>query len=343
MEKVLYLSQEDVLACGVLNMAEAIGTVEKALILLEEGNCVQPAKSVLRWGDNPETEQTRGRINFLSAYVGGDIGALGMKWVSSFPKNKEGGVFPRAAALIIMNDPMTGIPIAFMDGTIISAVRTGAISGIGAKYLARADSETVGIIGTGVQSRTQLLALKTVLNGLKEVKAYDLVRKRAEGFSSEMEERLGIPVKVSSTAEGAIRNTDIALVATTSNRPLMKVTWISPGALSIQFSGHECEYGVIKHADKLVCDDWEAIKHRGISTPALMHQQGLLRDNQIHASLGEILAAKQTGRTFKHEHIHFFSVGMGVTDVAVASSVLNRAVRLGLGRELPLWNRPLWT
>ena len=339
---IRYLSQEDILACGILDLSAPIEIVEKAFCLLEAGDCVQPDKTVLRWGETQEDEYARGRINFLSAYVGGDVDALGMKWIASFPKNKVNENLPRASGLILLNDPMTGLPVAMLDAAIISAVRTGAVSGIGAKYLARHDSQKVGIIGSGVQARTQLLAFKAVLSELREVTVFDKDEETAKYFSVEMEERLGIPVKVVSDPEFALRNTDIALVATTAHRPLMKESWVSPGMLTIQFAGHECEYGVIQHADKLVCDHWGAAKHRGISTPAIMHQEGLLSDDRIHASLSQLVTGKKVGRESNEEHIHFFSIGLGITDVAVASWVMSKAISLGLGRELKLWDRPYW-
>ena len=116
--------------------------VAEALCLFETGQCRQPPKVVLRDGDNAACEE-RGRINGLFALIGGSVRAMGMKWIASFPANRERGL-PRASALIILNSPETGLPLAVMDGTLISAMRTGAVTALGLKYLAPRGSRKAG-------------------------------------------------------------------------------------------------------------------------------------------------------------------------------------------------------
>lgn len=258
----VYLDQGDVLEAGVLDMPQAIERIELALSLLESGDCVDPAKSVLRWSEDPAMESVRGRLNFLSAYLGGSIDSVGMKWIGSFPSNRDRGI-PRATALIVLNDPHTGLPIALMEGSVISAVRTGAMTGVAAKYLARPDASSVGIIGTGVQSRTQLLALCAVLDGIVDVRVYNRTRENAIRFVDEMGPRTGKDIAIVESAEEAVRGLDVALVATTAHQPLMLGAWLGPGMLSIQIAGDECDFAVIRRADKIVCDQWETVKHRG--------------------------------------------------------------------------------
>ena len=210
----------------------------RARILYDyKGLCVDPPKSVLRWSEDPNVENTRGRVNFLAAYLVGDIDALGMKWIAGFPMNRSTPDLPRATALIILNDPKTGLPIAVMEGALISAVRTGAVTGIAAKYLARRNTTSVGIIGTGVQSRTQLMALCSALPDIDEVKVFNRTPENAERFVDEMEELIGISITVVGDAESAVRGSDLALVATTAHEPLMRGEWLSPGMTTIQFSG----------------------------------------------------------------------------------------------------------
>ena len=150
----VYLSQEDVRATGI-GMPEVMKSVERVLALHDEGKVNLPSKVILDLG-----ERERGRINAMPAHIGGEIEICGMKWIAGFPPNPVKFGIPRAHALIILNDSWTGVPLAIMDGTYISAMRTGAVSGVGAKYLANPDSEVVGIIGCGVQARTQIMALR---------------------------------------------------------------------------------------------------------------------------------------------------------------------------------------
>jgi len=116
---------------------------------------------------------------------------------------------------------------------------------------------------------------------------------------------------------------------------------IKPGALTIQLAGHECDFSVIRQCAKIVTDDWETVKHRGIMTPAIMYQQGLLRDQDIYGNVGEMILGMKPGRE-SDERIHYCHMGMGLDDVALASYVYRTACERGLGLRLPLWRKPFW-
>ncbi|MGO4119058.1 ornithine cyclodeaminase family protein, partial [Rhizobium ruizarguesonis] len=137
---------------------------------------------------------------------------------------------PRASAVIILADPNNGFPLAVMDGTIVSAMRTGAATGVAAKYLARPDSSVVGVIGAGVQSRTQIMAINGVFqNQLKQVKVYDLNEEKTKKFADEMSRELNLDVVPVESAEAAIRDSDIVVTATMSTFPYVKGEWLKEG------------------------------------------------------------------------------------------------------------------
>src|ERR1700730_1883326 len=280
----LYLDQEAMIAAGVLNMRQAIDVVGQAQALLAEGLVRQPHKVVLR---NEETAQSEeeGRFNGLCASIGVPPRSMGMKWIGSFPANRERGL-PRASALIILNSPQTGFPIALMDGTLVNAMRTGAMTALGLRYLAPKKTRKAGIIGSGVQSRAQILALYTELPQLEEIAIFRWHASRAEAVAEGCRKLWGAPVRPVSTIEQALGDADVALTITTTDQPLMFARHIKPGALTIQLAGHECEFAVIQQCSKIVTDDWDVIEDRGIMTPAIMHQQGLLNREDIYANLG---------------------------------------------------------
>ena len=159
--RFVYLDQQAVLQAGVLDMRRATAVIAEVLALFEKGKCRQPHKVVLRDEDDVSSE-ARGRINGLFASIKGEVPAMGMKWIASFPANRERSL-PRASALIILNSPENGLPLAVMDGTLVSAMRTGAVTALGLKYLAARESRKAGMIGAGVQAHTQILALITAL------------------------------------------------------------------------------------------------------------------------------------------------------------------------------------
>jgi N-[(2S)-2-amino-2-carboxyethyl]-L-glutamate dehydrogenase len=336
----IYLDQEAVLDAGVLDMERAMQVVGRVMAAFEEGRVRQPGKVVLRKGNDSKSE-VNGRINGLCAFVNHELPSMGMKWVASFPRNRERGL-PRASALIILNSPETGFPIAMMDGTIISAMRTGACTGLGSRYLAPHKTSKIGMVGAGVQARTQLLGLYTALPQVEQIAVWNRTPERGDAFVNECRRRWHAPVFRTETMAEALTDADVVLTITTADEPIIPARYIKPGALTIQLSGHECEFELVKQCSKIVVNNWDACKHRGIRTPAVMYLQGLLKDQDIYCSLGDLLLGRKPGRESEEERIHFTPDGMGATDVALAFDLYQRAGRLGIGQRLRLWDKPLW-
>lgn len=340
MAEFLYLDQESVLAADVLDMRRAINVVREAQARFAKGEVREPNKIVLRNANNSQSEQ-QGRFNGLAASIGTPVRtAIGMKWIASFPANRQLGK-PRASALIILNCPQTGLPLAVMEGGLISAMRTGAMTGLGVRYLAPRQTRKIGIVGAGLQSRTQILGLYTELPNVEEIVLFGRQISSAQAVADDCLRRWGAPVRVARTIEDALHDADVALTVTTAQQPLIRAQHIKPGALTIQLAGHECEFEVIQQCEKIVTDEWETVKQRGIMTPAIMHQQGLLRDEDIHANLGELILGTKIGRE-SDERIHYCHMGMGVNDVALAWAVYETARARNLGISLPLWKESLW-
>jgi ornithine cyclodeaminase len=336
-----YLDQAAVLASGVLDMQRAFEVIEEALTLLETGKCVQPHKVVLRDREDVEAEYY-GRFNALFASLKGKRPAVGMKWIASFPTNRMMGL-PRASAVLILNSPENGFPVAIMDGTLISAMRTGAMTGLGARNLAPRNTRKIGMIGAGVQARTQILGLISALPQIEEIAVFNRSDEHAENLIQECRERWQAPlVKKNSVAE-ALADADVALTITTAEEPIMFARHIKPGALTIQLSGHECDFDLVKQCKKLVVDNWEVIKHRGIITPAVMYTSGDLKDDDVYATLAQIILGQKPGRCDENERIHFAHMGMGIEDVSLGWDVFCRASERGIGQKLKLWDAPLWS
>ncbi len=340
--EVLWLSQEDVIAAGGLDMAAAVRDVEEVFRLHALGQTLLPEKIVLDWGEAPPGQQSD-HINIMPGYLGGRFDAVGLKDVASFPRNPHRYGLPRASALITLHDTQTGLPQAVMDGTLISAMRTGAASGVGAKYLAREEVSRVGLIGAGVQCRTQLMAMKVVRPGIREGLIFDIRRERAEAFVQEMNQRLGLHLAVADSPEAVVRQAEILITATTTVAPIVREGWLAPGAFYAHVSGYEAEYDVLRYADKVIVDDWETVKHRMYSTIALMWRDSEFSDDDLYAELGEIVVGRKPGRENDHEIIIFSPIGMGLHDLALARRIAHQARAAGLGQSITLWEKPLWT
>jgi ornithine cyclodeaminase len=331
----IYLSQEDVRATGI-DMDGVIRIIEKVLALHDEGKVNLPSKVILDLG-----ERERGRINAMPAHIGGEIEICGMKWIAGFPPNPIKFGIPRAHALIVLNDSQTGVPLAIMDGTYISAMRTGAVTGVGAKYLANPTSEVVGIIGCGVQARTQIMAIKAVIPSVKLVKGYDIREEASSSFAKWVSQEMSIQGVAVRSAREAVEGSDIIITVTVADEPIVKDAWLKKGSFFAHVGSYqEEEEEVVFRSDKVVVDLWHEVLHRGTPLLAILYKAGRIDEKKIHANIGEIIRGKKSGRTNPQERIFFSPLGLGSEDVAVASLVYREAKGKGVGVILKLWEEP---
>ena len=328
----LYLTQADVRAAG-LTMALTLDVVEKTFRLHEQGKINMPHKTVLDLG-----ERERGRVNAMPAYVGGEFDVCGIKWISGFPQNPSRHNLPRGIGLLIINDAWTGVPLAIMDATLISAMRTGAVTGVGAKYLARPDSQTVALIGAGVQARTQLEALRETLPELRLARVYDVRLEAAQVFAAEVRQKFPMEVVAVGTPQAAVEGADVIVTVTVADEPIVKDAWVKPGSLFAHVGSYqEEEEAVVTHSDMIVVDDWGAVLHRETPILAMMYLAGRLSEADIDANLGQIALGQKPGRRSPAQRIFFAPIGMGSEDVAVGSVIYQLAREKGIGRRLPLF------
>jgi ornithine cyclodeaminase len=330
-----FLSQEDVVAAGGLDVAATIDVVEEALRLHAEGETRLPKKSALLWSDEPGNEETQGRIMAMPAFVGGSIGLAGMKWIPSVPSNPSRGL-PRGVGLVVLSDPETGLPVAIMDGTIVSAARTGAVTGVTARRLARQGTRVAAILGAGVQAGTQLPALEAVLPSLEEIRVWDVAPERAEAFRERSERVVAV-----GSAEDACVGADVIVAATMAPKPYIPPSWLGPGSLFCSVSSLDPEVACVEQADLVVCDLWDHESEHASRPLARARAAGLITREEV-VELPDLVAGRHPGRTSDVQRIFSTPVGLAIEDVAAAARVYRRAVELGLGSELALWDSPIW-
>ncbi len=318
----LYLSQKDVVDVG-LTMKDAISIVEE--VLREHG---------LREFENPPKP---GIHTLKGAFIHAMPGflprknAAGMKWVSGYSNNLKNRL-PSIMGLIILNDPKTGKPLAVMDGSYITALRTAAASGVSAKYLAVKDAAILGIVGTGVQGRYHLESLKEVLPGIKEIKIYDTNESILAEFRSYAKERGFVNIISCGSAREVIEGTDIIVTATSHlEERIYRESWVKKGALVLPVHTRGWEKSMLGNADKFIVDDWQQFDN------ALGGSDGYYAPlPEMYAELGQIVVGEKSGRVNTAERIVNINFGMAIHDVLMATHFLERAKAKGLGMMLPL-------
>ena len=317
---VKYFSQENLLDSGCFNITEAIEVIEQSMIGYMNKRVLMPDKTVQIFNN-----ATQDRINVLPATLLDEM-VCGVKWVSVFPNNPKNFGKQNVSAVIILSEIESGFPIAFMEGTLVSNIRTAAISAIGAKYLAIKEPNTIGFIGAGENAKMNLMAMKSVRPSLKTCKVSSRTIETEAKFIEDMSRT--IPdmefIVCNTIYQKAIEDSDIIVTATSTQADLLKADWIKKGAFYSHIGGWEDEYKVALKADKIVCDDWESVKHRG-QTISRMYQEGILHDTGIHANIGEIITKQKAGRETNEEFIYFNTVGLSYADVALAYHMYNKA------------------
>lgn len=326
--KVMFLSESEVEE--LISIEEVITAVEEAFKARGFGRVQMPPKSYIYF------ERFNGDFRVMPAYLE-DTGAAGVKVVNVHPDNPENNDLPSVMATILLLSPETGAPRAFMDGTLITKLRTGAAAAVAAKYLSREDAEVVAMIGAGVQARTQLLALNEVME-IGEVRVEDVVPGKAEEYAEEMNRKLNLNVKPVDTTEEAVRGADIVVTVTPRRSPLVMKDWISEGthinAIGADAPGkQELDPEILKKA-KVIVDDWEQASHSGeIQIP---FSEGEISREDIYAEIGEVVTEKKPGRVSEDEITVFDSTGLAVQDVGTAWKVYENALESDSGTEVVL-------
>ena len=300
-----------------------------------------PPKVMITWADEPGTEELHGRIMAMPAYIGGEFDVAGLKWIPSVPDNPARNGLPRANALVLLTDRATGLPLAVMDGTVVSAMRTGAVTGVALRHLADPGTEVACLLGAGVLAHTQLAALRVVLPGLREVRVFDPVTERCRRFCDRARAQDGPEVRPAASAEDAVRG------AGPSSRRRWRSSRASPrsgsrparrSCSSRAWTGRSTCQAV---TDVLVVDDWEhESTHAGRYAQRLVAAGLVPADGSRAVELADVVAGRHPGRTAAGERIVVTPVGLAMDDVAAGWHVLAGARSRGLGTPLRLRSGP---
>ncbi|WGI17849.1 alanine dehydrogenase [Methanonatronarchaeum sp. AMET-Sl] len=320
----LKLSKSDVEE--IIEIEDIIEAVESAFKQFGNEKIQMPPKAYLYFNKH------NGDYRTMPGYLEEEEIA-GCKLVNSHPENKE---YPTVMAVLILVDTETGYPYCIMDATELTAYRTGAAGGVATKYLSRKDSDTVGLVGAGVQAETQLRAVNTVRD-IKEVKIHDVSSEATENLLKQIKD-LNHKTKVCKTTKEAVKDTDIVITTTPVRKPIVKASWISPGthinAIGADAEGkQELETKLLKKS-KVVVDDYKPAIHGGEVNVPITNKEYNKKD--IHSDIGKIVNQTKTGRTNPKEITIFDSTGLAVQDIASGWKIYQKAKQKNIGQKIEL-------
>jgi len=313
MEKVefIYLSQEEILDLDI-PMSKIIELVEQGLYEHGHKRVENPPKPGIH-------SKSDAFIHAMPAYYR-ELGIGGLKWVSGYPTNRKLGL-PQIAGLMLVNDMETGMPLAVMDCRWITAVRTAAVSAITAKYCAKQDTKSLGVVGCGVQGRMNIVALKEVIPELHDVGVFDINPDAMKRYKEDFEKELDVSIKPAESVKEAVDGKDMILTATQRlPEPLVKNKWFKPGCLGFGLEASRAWYGdAILGCDKFITDSWDQTVY--------FYEHGAFPDGlpTLYAELGEVVAGVKPGRESDEERILAINIGLALEDVIVADYIYNNA------------------
>ncbi|MDP6438753.1 MAG: ornithine cyclodeaminase family protein, partial [Candidatus Brocadiia bacterium] len=298
----------------VFGIRDAVECVENAFRLYGEDQVQMPPKVYLTF--------EKGDLRSMPAYLP-TLGIAGVKNVNVHPQNAG---IPTVMATITLVDPEDGFPLAVMDATYLTGLRTGAAGGVAAKHLARPDSEVAGFIGTGAQAHTQAAALAAVLPSVRRAVAFDMRREAAERFCGWCRQELGLEAEVGASVEEVTRECDVLTTTTPSRGAIVMDDWVRGGthvnAIGADAAGkQELDPAILKRA-VVVIDNWEQASHSGEVNVAM--KEGLISRADIHGDIGEVVIGRKPGRERPDQVTVFDTTGLAIQDICCAGEVYRR-------------------
>ena len=323
-----YLNHADIQALAMTD-AEIIAAVEHALLAQGRGQTViEPRLHLVPEKDYP------GHFNVLRGYIR-PLGVAGVKVVGDFYRNYERGL-PSELAVLNLFDPQTGAPVAIIDASDITDMRTGAVTAIGARHLGRSDSKVLGHIGARGTAYWNVRLLHSIFH-FDEVRVHSRRPESRQAFAAQLDKDLGLKVVVTEDWESCVRGADIVVEASRLERPepLLKTAWIKPGACVIPYGTMSAvELTLTDIMDKVVMDDWGQA-HAGPFGALRAHvDSGRLSARSLHAELGQIVAGDKPGRQSPAETNLFWHRGLSLSDIGLGAAMLAKAQAMGIGQRL---------
>lgn len=323
-----YLNRLDVEAIA-LDDDEILAAIESSLAAQGRGETVIEPRVHLQPG------VSEGHFNVLRGAMAGEVDAAGVKVVGDFVGNYRLGL-PSELAILMLFDPATGVPRAMLDASGITDMRTGAVTAIGAKHLARKGSRVLAHIGARGTAYWNVRLLSRLFD-FDEIRVHSRRPESRDAFAARLEQDLGRPIIVTSDWESCVRDADIVVEASrlSAPAPLLRTEWIKPGALVIPYGTMSAvELSLTDIMSKIVVDDWGQCRGGPFGSLRAHVETGRLSEANLHAELGQIVAGLRPGRESGAETNLFWHRGLSLSDIALGHAMLEKGRRLGIGQRL---------
>lgn len=366
----LYLSEEDMIKAGVTDMSNCVNVVEEVFSLLGKGDYLLGGPGGNEHGQkiffpkaspfpNMPLAGPDRRFMAMMAYLGGRFNVAGEKWYGSNTINPKRGL-PRSILMVMLNDPDTCEPLTLMSANLISAMRTGAVPGVGARHLAKKDAKVVGLIGGGPINKACLMAIAETSKSLEKIVLYDIVEEKAHAFLEEMGPKLHLKTTAAKSTEEAIADSDIISIAASGPHGVdIKDEWLKPGSLLTMTAKGNVPESYLRNCT-IVADLWKMHKAYILDAqelPGMTKEEaygqfitgpvfkaidsGAVKESNI-ADLGQVVNGDVVGRKSDDERILFVTSGIPAEDVGWGFEIFQRAKSMGLGQTLKLWDSAHW-
>lgn len=333
--EILFLKQEDVIKAGVLDMPMILEEAERTLGMWARDEIINPTKVGMVL---PDPENEKSFFIAMPAYIS-EEDVAGFKWAAESRTNGPENNLPRGIDILMLSDPNTVLPVAIMEASIITAMRTAASAGVGAKYLTGKKTKRACLIGAGIIGRTMVMAISNAVPGLEEIEIYDLDSEKARKMAAEFEGK--IKVNPVSELEPAVRRADLVVTMTSARTPFVKKEWIKNDATVIQMGPNDLEPDVILGADTLIVDNWQQLTHSKISAIHHLFERGEISESDV-TELRYVVNGDKIGRKNEEEQVVYCSLGLGAMDMVIANRLYKNAKADGIGQIISLWDEPLW-
>ena len=326
---ITYLNRLDIEAAGITD-DEILSAIESSLAMQGRGETAIEPRVHLEPRAGVE-----GHFNVLRGWIGGDIDSAGVKVVGDFVDNYKHGL-PSEFGILNLFDPRTGMPTAIMDASGITDMRTGAVTAIGAKYLAPRNSKVLGHIGARGTAYWNVRLLDRLFD-FETIRVHSRRPESRNGFAERLSRDLGKKVVATDDWRSCVEGADIVVEASrlVAPQPMLLTEWIRPGALVVPYGTMSAvELSLTDIMSKIVVDDWGQCRTGKLGALRAHVESGKLSEQTLHAELGQIAAGQKPGRESDDETILLWHRGLSLSDIALGHAILAKATAMGIGHRL---------